>query len=201
MNLSVKQYRNIDLIIMLIMLAAAEALITVAARVWFPYELYSLSPTVAIVCIVMMRWGPYAAVHAIGGGLTLCIASGAGLKAYAVYCIGNCFALASLLMLKALGKEKIRSALTLSLAFTAVTFFAVQIGRWAVSLLFRAPLGSIVTMTATDSLSLVFALVTVFIARRMDGLFEDQMSYLVRTQSERRKESIPEEGDTMYNDM
>ena len=51
MNLSVKQYRNIDLIIMLIMLAAAEALITVAARVWFPYELYSLSPTAAIVCI------------------------------------------------------------------------------------------------------------------------------------------------------
>lgn len=200
MNLSVKQYRNIDLAILLIMLAAAEAVITVAARVWFPSELYSLSPTVAIVCIVMMRWGPWAAVQAVGGGLALCIASGASPQQYAVYCIGNCFALAALTLFKVWGKEKIRSKITLSLAFVAVTFCAVQIGRWLVSLLFGGELGGIVTMFTTDSLSLVFALVTVLLARRIDGLFEDQISYLVRTQAERKKEHIPDEGDTEYGD-
>ena len=201
MNLSVRQYRNIDLAIMLIMLAAAEVLITVAARFWFPTELYSLSPTVAILCIVMMRWGPYAAVHAVGGGLALCIASGAEPKAYAVYCIGNCFALLALLLFKALGKEKIRSKLTLSLIFALTVFFAMQVGRWLVSLMFGGSLSGIVQMAATDSLSLVFAFVTIFIARRVDGLFEDQISYLIRTQSERKKESIPDEGDSEYNDM
>ncbi len=201
MNLSVKQYRNIDLTIMLIMLAAAEAVITIAAKEWFPLENYALSPTVAIVCIVMMRWGPFAAIHAVGGGLALCIASGASPSQYVVYCIGNCFALVALLLFKALGKEKIRSKLTLSFLFTFAAFCAVQIGRWLVGLFFGAALGDIVLLFAKDSLSLVFALLAIFVARRVDGLFEDQMSYLVRTQSERKKESIPEEGDTKYNDM
>ena len=203
MNLSVKQYRNIDLAILLIMLAAAEAVITIAANVWFPSELYSLSPTVAVVCIVMMRWGPFAAVQAVGGGLALCIASGAEPRQYVMYCVGNCFALAALVFFKKWDKETVRSKITLSLAFTAFAFAAVQIGRWLVSLLFGGTLDGIVTFFTTDSLSLAFALLTILLARRIDGLFEDQISYLIRTQEERKKEQMkmPDEGDTEYNDM
>ena len=200
MNLSLKQYRAIDLGIMLVMLAAAEVLITVAAKVWFPAEMYILSPTVAIICIVMMRWGAYAAVHAVGGGLALCIASGASAGQFAVYCIGNCFALAALLLFRVWGKEKIRSKVTLSIIYTAVTFLAVQVGRWAVGLLFGGSLGDIVKLLTTDSLSLVFAVVTVLLARRIDGLFEDQIAYLVRTQAERRKEEMADYGDTEYGE-
>ena len=57
MNLSLKQYRAIDLGLMLLILTGAEALIAHAARSWFPDEIYVLSPTMALVCIVMMRWG------------------------------------------------------------------------------------------------------------------------------------------------
>ncbi|MBQ3842196.1 MAG: hypothetical protein II820_05865 [Ruminiclostridium sp.] len=201
MNLSLKQYRNIDLLIMLVMLAAAEFLITKAATVWFPSELYVLSPTVAVMCIVMMRWGPFAAVHAAGGGLALCIASGASPEQYAVYCVGNCLGLAALLLFKTWGKEKIRNSIVYTILFTVAAFCAVQTGRWTVSLFFGAEPGSIVRLFASDSLSLAFDVITVLIARRIDGLFEDQVSYLVRTQSERNKESIPDEGDTEYNDI
>ena len=38
MDLSLKQYRNIDLAILLAMLIAAEVVINIAARVWFPAE-------------------------------------------------------------------------------------------------------------------------------------------------------------------
>lgn len=200
MNLSLKQYRAIDLGIMLFMLAAAEVLITVAAKVWFPSEMYVLSPTVAMVCIVMMRWGAYAAVHAVGGGLALCIASGADIEQFAVYCIGNCFALAALLLFKVWGKEKIRSKVTLTILFTVLSFFAVQVGRWLVGMLVGGAAGDIVRLIATDSLSLVFAVVTVLLARRIDGLFEDQIAYLVRTQAERSKEQMPDYGDTEYGD-
>ncbi len=41
-----------------------------------------------------------------------------------------------------------------------------------------------------DSLSLLYAVVVVLISRKMDGLFEDQRNYLIRTEAERRKENL-----------
>ena len=195
MNLSFKQYRAVDLGIMLAMLAFSETLITYAARVWFPYESYVLSPTVAIVCIVMMRWGGFAAVHAVGGGLALCIASGASASQFAVYCIGNCFALAALVLFKAWGKEKIRSKPFLAVVFTVMAFCAAQIGRWLVGLFFGGSAGDIIVLFTTDSLSLIFSVLAVLIARRIDGLFEDQRAYLIRTQAERNRQQMPDCGD------
>ena len=200
MNLSFKQYRSVDLGIMLVMLAVAEALIAYAATVWFPYEFYVLSPTVAVVCIVMMRWGGFAAIHAAVGGLALCIASGAEPKQFVVYCVGNCFALAALILLKTLGKEKVRSKLLLTALFTVIAFCGAQVGRWLVGLLMGGSVSDILTFFATDSLSLIFALVTVLISRRINGLFEDQWAYLVRTQAERNKQQLPDYGDTEYGE-
>ena len=200
MNLSFKQYRSVDLGIMLVMLAVSEALIAYAATVWFPYEFYVLSPTVAVVCIVMMRWGGFAAIHAAVGGLALCIASGAEPKQFLVYCVGNCFALAALILLKTLGKEKVRSKLLLTALFTVIAFCGAQVGRWLVGLLMGGSVSDILTFFATDSLSLIFALVTVLISRRINGLFEDQWAYLVRTQAERNKQQLPDYGDTEYGE-
>ena len=201
MNLSLKQYRTIDLVIMLMLLVVSEALIGAAARSWFPDELYVLSPTIAIVCIVMMRWGGYAALHALGGGLTLCAVSGAGLRQTAVYCIGNCFALAAMFFFKAFGKEKVRTKTSLSLLFTASAFFAAQAGRTAAGIVFGGSAGDIVRFILTDSLSLVFAVVTVQLTRRLDGIFEDQVSYLIRTHSERRKSQMLDQADSGYGDI
>ena len=200
MNLSFKQYRAIDLGIMVVILAVIEAVIAHAATVWFPYEMYVLSPTVAVVCIVMMRWGGFAAIHAVAGGLALCIASGAEPNQFAVYCLGNCFALIALVLLKVLGKEKVRSKPLLTAVFTVIAFCGAQIGRWLVALVMGGSVGDIIRFFTTDSLSLVFALVAVLISRRINGLFEDQWAYLVRTQSERNKQQLPDYGDTEYGE-
>lgn len=200
MNLSFKQYRAIDLGIMLVLLMAADALIAYAARVWFPYEAYVLSPTVAIVCVVMMRWGGFAAVHAVGGGLALCIASGASVSQFAVYCIGNCFSLAALLLFKVWGKEKIRTKPLLTVLFAITAFCGAQAGRWLVGLLLGGTAGDIIVLFTTDSLSLIFAILIVLIARRVDGLFEDQKAYLIRTQAERNRQQMPDYGDTEYGE-
>ena len=196
MNLSFKQYRAVDLGIMLILLMASDTLITYAARVWFPYEMYALSPTLAIVCIVMMRWGAFAAIHAIGGGLALCIASGANMNQFMVYCLGNCFALAALALFKVWGKEKIRSKPLFAILFTVTAFCAEQAGRWLVGLLLGGTVADIIVFFMTDSLSLLFAVLAVLIARRVDGLFEDQKAYLIRTQAERNRQQMSDYGDT-----
>ena len=186
-NISFKQYRAIDLGIMAVILFVFETL-TVLAGKWFPMESYTLSPTTLMLCIVMMRWDGFAAIHAAVGGIGFCLAAGAEPKQYLIYCIGNCFALLGLVLLKACGKEKVRSKIPLVIAYVVIVFISIQAGRWLVSMLLGAPLDSVVTFLMADSLSLLFAAVAVLISRKMDGLFEDQKHYLIRTEEERMRE-------------
>lgn len=188
MNLSFKQYRAIDLTIMGVILFFSEFLTATAASRWFPDQLYALSPTITVACIVMMRWNGYAAIHAVLGGLIFCLASGAGEKQIIVYCVGNCFALVALTLFKAMGKEKIRSTFYFTLIFVLAAFFGAELGRWIISLIFGESLDSIVTFLLSDLITFIFTVVVVLITRRVDGLFEDQKSYLIRTEEERRKE-------------
>lgn len=186
-NISFKQYRAIDLGIMAVILFFFETL-TVLAGKWFPMESYTLSPTTLMLCIVMMRWDGFAAIHAVVGGFAFCLAAGAEPKQFAIYCIGNCFALLGLVMLKVCGKEKVRSKIPLIIVYVVIVFLSVQAGRWLVSLFFGSSLDSIVAFLTADSLSLLFAAVAVLISRKMDGLFEDQKHYLIRTEEERMRE-------------
>lgn len=189
-NISFKQYRAIDLVIWLVILSVFEYVTVMAASKWFPGEIYTISQMVAVLCIVMMRWGGYAAIHAVAGGIVFCLVQGASAEQFAVYCVGNCFALIALVLFKAVGKENIRTKLHFTVLFTAVAFCGAQLGRWLVSLVFGGTFGSIATFFMTDSLSLLYAVVVVLISRKADGLFEDQKSYLIRTEAERRKENL-----------
>lgn len=190
-NISFKQYRAIDLTIMTVMLVVFEVLTVFAAK-WFPMESYTLSPTTLVLCLVMMRWDGFAAIHAIAGGLAFCFAAGAEPKQFAVYCLGNCFALLGLILLKACGKDKVRAKIHLTVIFVVIVFASIQTGRWvvslAVSLCFGSSPDSIITFFTVDSLSLLFSVVGVLISRKMDGLYEDQKSYLIRTEEERMRE-------------
>ncbi|MBD5128752.1 MAG: hypothetical protein HDT43_02330 [Ruminococcaceae bacterium] len=191
-NISFKQYRAIDLGILAVILVAAEMITAKAASSWFPAELYMLSPAIALICIVMMRWGGFAAIHAAAGGAAYCLALGASAEQFAIYCAGNCFALISLILIKALGKQKIRDSVVLTIVYTALTYIGTELGRGLVSLIFGMTIDSMLAFFVTDSLSLAFAVVVVLISRRVDGLFEDQKAYLIRTESERRRAQSPD---------
>lgn len=190
MNRSFKQYKAIDLTIMGVILAVCEFLTAQAAARWFPNELYALSPTIAVVCIVMMRWSGFAAIHAVIGGLVYCLTLGGDWKQIITYCVGNCFILIALTWFKALGKEKVRSKFYWTLLFTINAFLGAQIGRWAVSVALGGPFsfGSFAAFLTNDVITLLFSVVVVLISRRPDGLFEDQKSYLIRTEEERKRE-------------
>lgn len=191
-NISFKQYRAIDLGIMAVILFVAETLTAKAANSWFPTEFYMLSPSIAVICIVMMRWGGFAAIHAVVGGAAYCLALGASAEQFAVYCIGNCLALIPLILIKTLGKQRIKDSTVLTVIYTVLAFIGAELGRGLVSLIFGAGIDSVLTFLTTDSLSLVFAVVVVLISRRVDGLFEDQRAYLIRTESERRRAQSPD---------
>lgn len=193
MNLSFNQYRSIDLTIMAVLLAVSEALVTIAATKWFPYEFFSVSTTLAIVCIVMMRWDGYAVIHAALGGGVFCLVMGGSAQQFAVYCAGNCGALAALLLFKVLGKKKVAEKFWFSALYVLAAFVGMELGRWGLSLI----LGSVgdgsaadllVNFFINDAVTLLFSILAVLISRRMDGLFEDQRAYLLRVREEVLKE-------------
>lgn len=199
MKRSFEQYRTIDLTIMCVILALCEFLTANAAARWFPNELYALSPTVAVVCIVMMRWGGYAAIHAVVGGLAYCLTLGGDWRQIVTYCVGNCFMLIALAWFKFFGKggkgfrdgkEKVRSKFYWTLLFTVNAFLGAQIGRFAVSVALGGSFsfGAFTEFLVNDIITLLFSVVVVLISRRADGLFEDQKSYLIRTEEERKRE-------------
>lgn len=200
MNLSFKQYRAIDLTIMAIILTISEALIGTASTKWFPITaMYSVSPTIAVVCIVMMRWSGYAVIHAVLGGAVFCFASGGTPEQFAVYAAGNCAMLAAMLLFKFFKKKGVAESAFLTALYVAAAYITAQVGRWLVSFIFDGTVSDIIRFLTTDSISLLFAMLIVLISRKRDGLFEDQAAYLLRIEEERKAEQKLREYDDFEN--
>ena len=187
-HMTLKQYRNLDLFLFAVMLIISESLIVNAAIRWFPDQLYTVSVCAAMVSLVLMRWGPWAAIHAVVGGLVYCFWAGGSPKQYLIYGIGNLFSLISLLMFRLFGKERIRENVLLTLLFAVCTQLFMQMGRACVSFVMGAPVSTGFSFITTDALSGLFTMVIVWIASRLDGVFEDQISYLLRVQKENEEE-------------
>lgn len=185
---TVGQYRAIDLTLFALMVAAGEWIVVNAARFWFPDQLYVLSIVPLVTAIVMMRWGPWAVIHALLGGVVYCFASGAEPVQYAVYCGGNLLGLAALLVLKLAGRERIRTDALLTMGFGALTVLLMQLGRAVLSLLFGGTAGEMVVFFTMDVITLLFTIVVMWIVRRLDGVFEYQINYLLRVSREQEEE-------------
>lgn len=187
-QMTFQQYRATDLFFFSVMLLISEYVIVTAARHWFPDQLYTVSAAGPIVCIVLMRWGPWAAVQAILAGAVTCFFSGAEAPQYLIYCGGNLLALLAALFRKKAGPERIRQSTWLSLVFAAAVVLLMQAGRALAALLLGHEAAQAAGFFTTDALSAVFTLVIIWIARRLDGIFEDQKHYLLRLHQAEKEE-------------
>ena len=185
---TVGQYRTIDLMLFALMVFLGEYLVVTAAGHWFTDQLYVFSVVPVVTAIVMMRWGPWAAIHAVLGGVALSWATGASPSQYAVYCVGNLLGLGALGMLRALGKERVRTDGFLTVVFGMACCLLMQLGHALLSLLFGGTVGGMIVFFTTDVLTLLFTAVVIWIARRLDGVFEDQINYLLRISKEQEEE-------------
>lgn len=177
---SLRQYRAIDLGLFALILCAAETLIVTASSRWYADQLYTVSLAGAVTAIVLMRWGPWAALHAALGGLVFALASHGSARQLLIYGAGNLLSLLMLLPLKLLGGERIRQSAWLSVLFGLATLLLMQLGRALIALLLGSPLAALPGFVTSDSLSFLFTGVLLWIARRLDGVFEDQKHYLLR---------------------
>ena len=184
---SLGQYRAIDLFCFALMLAIFEPVLRFAATKLFPAEPYTVSVVAAITAIVMMRWGSWASVHAVFGGVLACLLARARWDQYLIYGLGNLLSLLSLLLLRAWGKEQTRKDVLQSIGFGLVTALLMQLGRAITALVLGNDLALCLGFFTTGVITDLFTVVVVWIARRLDGIFEDQIHYLLRIQKETQK--------------
>ena len=174
-----KQYRTIDLLLFGIMMVIFEFVIVMAAKFWFPGQPFTVSLAAAITTIVYMRWGWWGGIHAALAGIVFCFFQGASPQQYLIYIGGNLLSIISVFILKKVGKEKVRLS-TMGMTYPILVLLLMQTGRALIALLTGAERASVIGFYTTDSLSMLFTFVIIWIARRLDGVYEDQIHYLLR---------------------
>lgn len=187
-QITFRQYRAMDITVFTVLLCVCETLITLGATRWFPGEPYTLSITPAVTALVMVRWGALAAIPAFGGAFVFCVASGATLPQYAIYCVGNLAALALTQFLYRDGWKCLHNQVLLALLYGLLTALLMQLGRALVALVLGNSLAVCAGFILTDVLSTLFAVLIVWIAKRLDGMLEEQKHYLTRVAEEQEKE-------------
>jgi len=188
-QITFKQYRNIDITILVVLTVVFEAITTLAASKWFVLQPVALSISLALVCIAMMRWSGWASVLAVAGGMTFCVVSGATPEQYLIYCAGNVAALLALAVIRIFGKEAIRNSIPKLLIFGVSGYAGMALGRWLVSLFFGGDIMAFVVYLTTDIMSLVFAEIILILFRKSEGMLEDQKAYLLRLDREKREKA------------
>ena len=183
-----KEYRLIDLAMFAVLTAVFEFLIVRAANWWFPDQLFVVSLAAPLTAIVYMRWGVWGAIHAVESGIVFSLVSGGTGEQLLIYGLGNLLSLTAVLLLRAVGKEKVRTG-GLALIFPLLVLLAMQAGRALVAIVLGTSPAAALAFFTTDSLSYIFTLVIVWIAKRLDGVYEDQKHYLLRLkeQEEQKK--------------
>ena len=185
-QITFKQYRTIDISILVALTIIFEGIATLATAKWFALQPVAISIGLAMTCIVMMRWGIPAALAAFAGGFVFCILSGATLQQFIIYCIGNIFSLLGMIWFKVYGKEGIRKSLWLVALFVTTAYVGQVIGRSLMAVIFGDNISTIVTFATTDIMSLVFAILVIALFRKTDGMLEDQKAYLLRLDKQKK---------------
>ena len=187
-QITFRQYRAMDLLMFTVLVCVGEVLITLGATRWFPAEPYTLSLVPAVTAIVMVRWGGFAAIPAFFGALCFCLASGASLPQYVIYCVGNLAALALTQFLYRMGWKRLHDQVLLAILHGLLTALLMQLGRALMALLLGTPLALCGGFFTTDVLSTLFAALIVWMARNLNGMLEEQKHYLRRIAEEMENE-------------
>lgn len=185
-QITLGQYRAIDLTILMVSLAVSQLLIYLATSFWYPEQMYVASPVAGITALILMRWSGWAAVPAVLGGVLYAFLEGGTVQHLVIFGAGNLFSLLSLLLLRIYGKERIRKDSFLSMVFAFCTQLLMQLGRAGIAAAFGWSAAACIGFITTDVLSLLFTMLIIWIARRIEGLFEDQKHYLLRIQKQER---------------
>lgn len=190
--ISFAQYRLIDLIMFAIILGVAELLVFVASRLWFKGDAYYyVSFLLPITLIMLIRWGVWGIGHILLSGVLTAVLYDGKWMGYISYPLGYLSLLFLLIPLKFFGIEKIKIKWYYTTLLITVAWLLVNLTSAVVYGIFDnnvlAHLIANFGFGSNGLLSLMAAILVIFITRKFDGLLEYQKNYLLRLDKERKE--------------
>ena len=179
------QYRIIDLSLFALIMMLTETVINRAATGWFAASAWTVSVVPAITAIVMVRWGPWCAVHAALGGIVTVLALRGNATQFLIYGIGNLAVLAVLPLERKWGWESLHGNILRDFLFGILAVLAMQAGRAVIALVTGTPPEALPLYITTDIITYLFTALILWIASRLDGVLEDQPHYVRRIAEEK----------------
>lgn len=197
---SYNQYKLVDILLFMVIMAALEAVNVFAVKKWFAGQvmLFSISLMFTVSLIVLVRWNFFAALFTVAHGLIYCgllnIFGEVSFETYVIYSVGNSFLLLTWFLFKLIPKEKLFSKWYLTLIYPVVAFILVALGRTVVAVCFGYGfVDSLSGYVMPESLNIAFAAIALLILRRFNGMLEDQKTYLKRVAREKEEAKTPQE--------
>ena len=197
-KISYNQYKLVDNLLFLVIMVALEAVNVFAIKKWFPDMLFSVSLMFTVSLIMLVRWNWLAAIFPVIHGVLYCAFLSSfqqvAFQEFIIYPIGNAFLLLTWFIFKFIPKEKLFSKWYMTLIYPLSAFVLVLLGRTVLAVCFGADfLASLGNYFFTESLNIVFAVMALLVLRRLDGMIEDQKSYLMRVARAREEAKTPKE--------
>ena len=154
--------------------------------------MYMFSLTVPIVLLVMVRWGWPAIFFAVGDGILLTALNNPTVwQSYLSYGVGAASIFLLYIPMHFLGKKKIAANWYFTVLFVLLGWVLNNLVssfiQWLCGVEFIIALAGNVSFSVTGFMSLAIGTVLLLILRKLDGMFEDQVHYLKRLDSERRE--------------
>ncbi len=187
-SISLTQYRVIDLGLMTLLMLVSQGIISLVSTTVYADQLYTVSTVAIVAGLVYMRWNFWGAIPAALGGFWFSLLTGGSFQQHCIYILGNLFSLLALGLFRWPGKDRICGDGLQTIFFAIAVQVSMQLGRAAVAFSLGTPLATCLGFITTDALNILFTLVVLWIARRVPGLFEDQINYLRRLREECRKD-------------
>lgn len=178
--MSFKKYRTIDIALLSIIYTIFEYIVIKAATSWFN-EPYTVSIMLAMLLIIMIRWDRFVCIPCvIFGFLFVFLQNGVGVQ-YLIYILGNIGFLLTLVYVYKLGKSRITDSIFLTMLYCVIGFLTMEVSRGIAAICFTENSFAIISkFILTDMLTLVFTIVVMLIARKIDGLLMDQKQYVLK---------------------
>lgn len=153
--------------------------------------MYMFSLTVPIVLLIMMRWNWWAVFFAVGDAILLTVLHNPTVwQSYLSYALGNSAILLLLIPMRYIGKQKIAKKWYLTILFVLLGWILSNLVSSIVQFIcgfnFVGAFLANISFGVNGLLSLALGIVLVLILRRLDGMLEDQISYLKRLDAERK---------------
>lgn len=196
--ISLKQYRLTDLFLFAVILAAFDLIAHFAPMAFGRGAMFTITLTVPIVVMVMMRWGWPAIFFAVGDGLLQAILNNTHIwQSYLCYAVGFGSICLLLIPLKFIDKQKIAGKWYFSALFVVSAWVIMNLVLTCVQTAcgygFVGSLLLNIGLSGTGGLSLGVGIVIILVMRRLDGMFEDQKHYLKRLDDERKEKARRDE--------